>query len=72
MWVPYPDAGIQASSCNSLAIESNSVNLAEMPLQGTQALPAGDAPDLGGGIVASGYDKVAMNFQAAYAGLVPH
>lgn len=62
MRIPYPDAGIKASRRNSLAIESNGIYLTEMPLQGAQTLPAGDAPNLGGSVVASGYDKVAMNF----------
>lgn len=72
MRVPYPDASVEAPRCDSLPIESYGVDLAEMALQRPQALSSRDAPDLGGRVIASGYNQIAVNFQTTHAGLMAH
>ena len=61
LWIPYSHAGVQATRSNSLPIEGNGVDLAEMALKGTQALTSPDIPKLGRRIVASRDDEVAMD-----------
>lgn len=62
MRVPYPNAGVKAPCRDPLPIKSYGVDLAEMALQCTQALSSRDTPDLRGGVIASRYDEIAVNF----------
>ena len=62
---PNPHARIKTPRCDSSTIESYSVNLAKMPTQGPETLSCRHTPDLGGGVVASAYDEVAVDLDAA-------
>lgn len=72
LWIPYPHAGIQTAGGNSLAVKGDGVDLAEVALQGAQALAGLDVPDFGGRVVASGYYEIAVDLQASYTRLVAH
>jgi hypothetical protein len=44
LWVPDPDASIQASRRDPPAVEGNSVDLTEMAGKGAETASLGDAP----------------------------
>jgi len=51
--IPYPDAGVQTASSNSIAIKGNSIDLAEVTSQGPQTSAFGNAPYSCSRVVAS-------------------
>lgn len=72
LWIPYPYASVEAARSYPLSIKGNSIDLAEVTLKGTQTLARLNVPDLGSRIIASRDNKVTMNLQASYAGLMAH
>jgi hypothetical protein len=62
--VPDTDVGVEASSDDTVAIEGDGVDLAEVTLEGLDAATSVDVPDLGRGVVASGDDNVALDLKA--------
>ena len=72
MRIPYPYTGVQASCRDPVTVKGDGVDLTEVALKGSQALPSGDAPYLGCSIVAPRHDQVTMDFEAADTGLMSH
>jgi hypothetical protein len=62
--IPDTDVGVEASSDDTVAIEGDGVDLAEVTLEGLDAATSVDVPDLGRGVVASGDDNVALDLEA--------
>jgi hypothetical protein len=71
MWVPDPDARVQASRCDTPPIEGNRVDLAEMSGQRPYTATLGYAPYPGRRVIAAGYNQIVMNRETAHTGLMP-
>lgn len=71
MWVPDPDARVQASRCDTPPVKSDRVDLAEVSGQRPYTAALGDTPYPGRRVVATGYHEIAMNREAAHTGLMP-
>jgi len=71
MWVPDPDARVQASRCDTPPVKSDRVDLAEVPGQRPYTAALGDTPYSGRRVVTTGYHEIAMNREAAHTGLMP-
>lgn len=67
-WVPDAHTCVQAASCDSLSVEGDGVNLAEVTVQCAQTPPFGNAPDPCRSIVTTGNYDIAMDLQAPDAG----
>lgn len=68
--VPYPDTRVQASGCHPLTVEGDGVNVAIMTSKGVETPALRDTPDFRRCVVAPGDNNVALDLQAANAGLV--
>ena len=68
--VPNPDASVQTAGGDSLAVESNSVDLTKMAVQCPDASSLADTPDPRRGVVAAGHDEIAMNLKTPDARLM--
>lgn len=68
LWIPNPHTRIQAASCNSLTVKSNSINLAEVSVQCAQATSVRDAPNLRRRIIATRNYDVTVDLKTPNAG----
>jgi len=70
--IPYPDTSVQTARSDSHAVKGNSVYLAVMALQSVEAPSLGNAPNLGGSVIATRDYDIALDLQAPDASLVAY
>lgn len=65
--VPHPYGGVQSAAGDALAVESDRVDLVEVPAQNVQARARVHVPDAAGAVITPANDPVAAHVETAHA-----